>query len=178
MAMIPAMARARTSPQPEVPGLTARRIAADILDGVLRRRIALDEQLSGKGAHPGLATLPDRDRALMRRLVATVLRRLGQLDAHLLGGLPVDADCPPTGGALVHDMLLPRRRAAAYGCGRAPTMPPSPPAGATWREADRKASARIACQAGQRGAAARGRARKEELLAGQGRGAASICRIG
>ena len=41
------MARPRTSPQPEVPGLAARRIAADILDGVLRRRIALDELLSG-----------------------------------------------------------------------------------------------------------------------------------
>ena len=80
------MARTRTSPHPEVPGLAARRIAADILDGVLRRRIALDEQLSGKGAHLGLATLADRDRALMRRLVATVLRRLGTL-RHVLGGL-------------------------------------------------------------------------------------------
>ncbi len=79
------MARPRTSPQPEVPGLAARRIAADILDGVLRRKIALDEQLSGKAAHPGLATLPDRDRALMRRLTATVLRRLGTL-RQLLGG--------------------------------------------------------------------------------------------
>ena len=49
------MARPRISPQPEVPGLAARRIAADILDGVLRRKIALDEQLSGKAAHPGLA---------------------------------------------------------------------------------------------------------------------------
>src|SRR5471032_195112 len=79
------MARPRTSPQPEVPGLAARRIAADILDGVLRRKIALDEQLSGKGAHPGLPALADRDRALMRRLAATVLRRLGTL-RHLLGG--------------------------------------------------------------------------------------------
>ena len=81
----PPMPRARISPQPDVPGLTARRIAADILDGVLRRRLALDEQLSGKNAHPGLATLAERDRALMRRLVATVLRRLGTL-RHLLGG--------------------------------------------------------------------------------------------
>jgi 16S rRNA (cytosine967-C5)-methyltransferase len=89
------MARPRTSPQPEVPGLAARRIAADILDGVLRRRISLDEQLSGKGAHPGLAALADRDRALMRRLTATVLRRLGTL-RHLIGGFldkgfPTDA---------------------------------------------------------------------------------------
>jgi len=79
------LARPRTSPQPEVPGLTARRIAADILDGVLRRKIALDEQLSGKTSHPGLASLSERDRALMRRLVATALRRLGTL-RHLLGG--------------------------------------------------------------------------------------------
>jgi 16S rRNA (cytosine967-C5)-methyltransferase len=95
MAMFTAMARARTSPQPEVPGLAARRIAVEILDGVLRRRIALDEQLSGKSAHPGLAALADRDRALMRRLVATVLRRLGTL-RHRLGtflerGFPADA---------------------------------------------------------------------------------------
>jgi 16S rRNA (cytosine967-C5)-methyltransferase len=79
------MARPRTSPQPEVPGFAARRIAADILDGVLRRRIALDELLSGKNAHPGLPALADRDRALMRRLTATVLRRLGTL-RHLVGG--------------------------------------------------------------------------------------------
>ncbi|MGC1466941.1 MAG: transcription antitermination factor NusB [Pseudolabrys sp.] len=89
------MARPRTSPQPEVPGLAARRIAADIIDGVLRRRTALDEQLSGKSAHPGLATLEDRDRALTRRLVATVLRRLGTL-RHRVGalldrGFPSDA---------------------------------------------------------------------------------------
>jgi len=89
------LARPRTSPQPEVPGLTARRIAADILDGVLRRKIALDEQLSGKTSHPGLASLSERDRALMRRLVATALRRLGTL-RRLLGGyldkgFPADA---------------------------------------------------------------------------------------
>ncbi|MBS0536181.1 MAG: methyltransferase domain-containing protein [Proteobacteria bacterium] len=79
------MARPRVSPQPEVPGLAARRIAADIIDGVLRRRLPLDEQLSGKSAHFGLPTLAERDRALTRRLVATVLRRLGTL-RHLVGG--------------------------------------------------------------------------------------------
>ena len=55
---------------PEPPGLAARRIAADLLDGVLRRRRPLDEQLDGAGAHPGLAALADRDRALTRALVA------------------------------------------------------------------------------------------------------------
>ena len=79
----------------EVPGLAARRIAADILDGVLHKRRTLDEQLDGAAAHPGLKTLSDRDRALMRRLVATILRRLGSL-GHVLSrlldrGIPTDA---------------------------------------------------------------------------------------
>ena len=79
----------------EVPGLAARRIAADILDGVLHKRRTLDDQLEGAGAHPGLKTLADRDRALMRRLVATILRRLGTL-GHVLSrlldrGIPTDA---------------------------------------------------------------------------------------
>jgi len=87
------MVRPRTSPQPEVPGLAARRIAADILDGVLRRRIALDELLSGKNAHPGLPALADRDRALTRRLTATVLRRLGTL-RHLIRGF-LEKGFPP-----------------------------------------------------------------------------------
>ena len=79
----------------EVPGLAARRIAADILDGVLHKQRTLDDQLDGAGAHPGLKTLADRDRALMRRLVATILRRLGTL-GHVLSrlldrGIPTDA---------------------------------------------------------------------------------------
>jgi 16S rRNA (cytosine967-C5)-methyltransferase len=79
----------------DVPGLAARRIAADILDGVLHRHRTLDDQLDGAGAHPALKTLSDRDRALMRRLVATILRRLGTL-GHLLSrlldrGIPTDA---------------------------------------------------------------------------------------
>jgi 16S rRNA (cytosine967-C5)-methyltransferase len=78
-----------------VPGLAARRIAADILDGVLHKHRTLDDQLDGAAAHPALKTLADRDRALMRRLVATILRRLGTL-GHLLSrlldrGIPADA---------------------------------------------------------------------------------------
>ncbi|WP_029583859.1 RsmB/NOP family class I SAM-dependent RNA methyltransferase [Bradyrhizobium sp. URHD0069] len=79
----------------EVPGLSARRIAADILDGVLHKHRTLDDQLDGAAAHPGLKSLADRDRALMRRLVATILRRLGTL-GHVLSrlldrGIPTDA---------------------------------------------------------------------------------------
>jgi len=62
---------------------------------VLHKRRTLDDQLDGAGAHPGLKTLADRDRALMRRLVATILRRLGTL-GHVLSrlldrGIPTDA---------------------------------------------------------------------------------------
>src|SRR5262249_41681189 len=85
-------------PQPsstEAPGFAARRIAADILDGVLRRARPLDERLDGKGPHVGLAHRAERARALVRRIVAGVLRRLGSL-RHVVGtfldrGLPRDA---------------------------------------------------------------------------------------
>jgi 16S rRNA (cytosine967-C5)-methyltransferase len=85
----------RLAPRPEIPGLAPRRIAADILDGVLHRGRSLDEQLDGPQAHVGLATLSERDRALVRRIVATALRRLGTL-RRLIGtflerGLPADA---------------------------------------------------------------------------------------
>lgn len=82
------------------PGLAARRVAADILDGVLRRHRALDEQLDGSKQ---LVTLPERDRALTRALVATVLRRLGTL-RHLIG-LFLDRG-PPAQAPLVETVLL------------------------------------------------------------------------
>ena len=87
--MTPAARRAAPT---EVPGLAARRIAADIIDNVLRRQRPLDLELEG---HPGLPALADRDRGLVRMLTATVLRRLGTL-RHLVGrflerGLPGDA---------------------------------------------------------------------------------------
>src|SRR5881227_597782 len=89
------MTPARRVAPAEVPGLAARRIAADILDNVLRRRRPLDAELDGAEQHPGLVALADRDRALVRKLVATVLRRIGTL-RHLLGkfldsGFPKDA---------------------------------------------------------------------------------------
>ena len=82
----------RELPDIEVPGLAVRRIAANIVDGVLRRRRPLDEMLDTTGE---LAVLEERDRALARAIVATVLRRLGTL-RHLFGllldrGPPVQA---------------------------------------------------------------------------------------
>ncbi len=80
---------------PEVPGLAARRVAIEILETVLRRHRPLDEQLDGPQAHPGLSALADRDRALVRKLLGTALRRLGSLRALLAAaldrGLPAGA---------------------------------------------------------------------------------------
>jgi 16S rRNA (cytosine967-C5)-methyltransferase len=89
------MKRRRSASSPEAAGLPARLAAAGILDGVLRRNRPLDEQLDGTHAHLGLAALSERDRALVRRIVATTLRRLGTL-RHVLGrclerGSPVEA---------------------------------------------------------------------------------------
>jgi 16S rRNA (cytosine967-C5)-methyltransferase len=82
-----------STPSPEAPGLAARRVAAELLEGVLRRHRPLDEQI--EDAQPRLSALPERDRALTRALAASVLRRLGTL-RHLLGlflerGAPADA---------------------------------------------------------------------------------------
>ncbi|MGH6674693.1 MAG: RsmB/NOP family class I SAM-dependent RNA methyltransferase, partial [Xanthobacteraceae bacterium] len=84
----------------DTPGFAARRVAADILEGVLRRHRALDEQLNGSTRLTGLA---ERDRALVRALVATVLRRLGTL-RHLIG-LFLDRG-PPAQAPLVETVLL------------------------------------------------------------------------
>jgi 16S rRNA (cytosine967-C5)-methyltransferase len=82
----PAAAAAATA------GLPARRLAAEILEGVLRRRHPLDAELDRRSSE--LAGLAERDRALVRALTAIVLRRLGTL-RHLLGlclerGMPDD----------------------------------------------------------------------------------------
>src|SRR5215468_5003787 len=74
---------ARANPAIDAPGLAARRIAAEILEVVLRRHQPLDHELEQRAAQGDFAALPLRDRALVRALVATVLRRLGTL-RHIL----------------------------------------------------------------------------------------------
>src|SRR5437764_1414294 len=84
------------SPSPSDPaGFAARRMAADILDGVLRRHRPLDEQLEDKAAAREFTAFSARDRALVRLLATIVLRRLGTL-RYLLrelldSGLPAQA---------------------------------------------------------------------------------------
>jgi 16S rRNA (cytosine967-C5)-methyltransferase len=88
----------RSGERDDSPGLAVRRVAADIVEGVLGRHRALDEMLEGsdaRAATAALAALDDRDRGLTRAIVAVVLRRLGTL-RHLLGsfleeGLPAQA---------------------------------------------------------------------------------------
>ena len=59
-------------------GLAARGAALDMLVAVLNNGISLDDALAG---HQELGRLAPRDRAFARMLVATTLRRLGQIDA-------------------------------------------------------------------------------------------------
>jgi 16S rRNA (cytosine967-C5)-methyltransferase len=84
---VPAMMMTPDDAAPQhPPGFASRRAAADLLEGVLRRNRPLDEQLDGRHASPTLRQLSERDRALARRIVATVLRRLGTL-RRLVGDL-------------------------------------------------------------------------------------------
>ncbi len=55
----------------------ARDIACDILDAILTDGAPMDGAMAG---HEGLTKLDPRDRAQCRRIVATVLRRLGEID--------------------------------------------------------------------------------------------------
>jgi 16S rRNA (cytosine967-C5)-methyltransferase len=60
--------------------LAARRVALSVLDRVLRARQPFDDTLAG---HGDFLRLAPRDRAFVRLLVATTLRRLGEIDAAL-----------------------------------------------------------------------------------------------
>jgi 16S rRNA (cytosine967-C5)-methyltransferase len=88
------------------PGLAVRRVAADIVEGVLNRHRALDEMLEGsdaRAATSALAALSDRDRGLTRAIVAVVLRRLGTLRS-LLGSVLEEG--PPAQAPRVETALL------------------------------------------------------------------------
>lgn len=83
------------------PGFEVRRIAAEVIDGVLRRRRALDELLD---TTRDFARLEERDRGLTRALVSVVLRRLGTL-RHLLG-LYLERGLPPQAPRVETALLL------------------------------------------------------------------------
>jgi 16S rRNA (cytosine967-C5)-methyltransferase len=74
-------------------------VAIDLIGTVLRRKRPLDDAIEDNVDMAGLAP---RDRAFARLLVATVLRRLGQIDALIAHCL--NTPLPPR-AAIVHDML-------------------------------------------------------------------------
>ncbi|QCG97323.1 methyltransferase domain-containing protein [Azospirillum sp. TSA2s] len=78
--------------------LAARGVALDLLRDVLRKSVPFDDAFD---AHPELAALQPRDRGFVRLLVATVLRRLGQIDEMIQASLAK----PGLPKAAIHDML-------------------------------------------------------------------------
>ena len=100
--------------------LASRRVALDVLVACLDKGQPLDDALA---RHQGFAGLDPRDRAFVRLLLATTLRRLGEID-EVLGALierPLDgANAAGRAGAAAG------RRAAAVPR-HAARMPPSTP---------------------------------------------------
>ena len=78
---------------------SARGVAVDLVGAVLRRKRPLDDVIDESAE---IGHLAPRDRAFARLLVATVLRRLGQIDALIAHCL--NTPLPPR-AAMVHDML-------------------------------------------------------------------------
>jgi 16S rRNA (cytosine967-C5)-methyltransferase len=78
---------------------TARDVALELLGAVLRRKRPLDDAIDD---NPAMALLSGRDRAFARLLVATTLRRLGQIDELITFCL--NTPLAPRAAA-VHDIL-------------------------------------------------------------------------
>lgn len=62
-------------------GLGARRMAVQLIEAVLVASKALDDAIDAIGRDPAIAALEPRDRGFARLIAATVLRRLGTLNA-------------------------------------------------------------------------------------------------
>lgn len=90
-----------TPPAPRLPaGYAARDLATRLIDAVLVRGRALDDALE---QHVASADLEPRDRGLARLIAATVLRRLGQLEAVL--ALFIEKPLPEERGNLTPILL-------------------------------------------------------------------------
>src|SRR3990172_8827169 len=84
-------------------GLPARRAAVELLVAILEKKHSLDEVLGRSLASGWLLNLPQRDRALMRAIVATSLRRRGQID-HVLANF-LERGLPENSGTLYAILL-------------------------------------------------------------------------
>lgn len=100
--MVAAMSETAADTTPDAhstTGLPARRSALRVLNAVLAKSRPLDEALESDAM---LKTLPKRDRAFVRMLTATVLRRLGQVDEIINRFLTRE---PAGNGAAVRNIL-------------------------------------------------------------------------
>ena len=79
----------------------SRQVALELFGEILDRRRPLDQAVGG---HDTFARLERRDRAFVRNLLATTLRRLGQIDAVL--GRCLAHELPPRGRAALHALRL------------------------------------------------------------------------
>src|SRR3954454_2752037 len=78
---------------------SARQVALDLIGAVLRRKRPLDDAIED---HPLMGELSVRDRAFARLLVATVLRRLRQIDTQI--GECLNTPLAPR-ASIIHDVL-------------------------------------------------------------------------
>lgn len=89
--------------KPMPPGLPARLVAAQALSAILHKRQPLDQALDFDKGIEGLRDLEERDRALVRMLVAKTLRHLGTL--RVLIAQLLKSELPPE-AQLVEILLL------------------------------------------------------------------------
>ena len=72
---------AAAAPSPDKPGLAARQAAHRILGAILDANSSMDGLTDEVHGHPQYLALEPRDRALVRAILLTALRNLGELDA-------------------------------------------------------------------------------------------------
>jgi 16S rRNA (cytosine967-C5)-methyltransferase len=84
------------TPRSEMVGLATRRIAVRIIDDLLRDRKPVDDAFDAVSGDPVLLALNVRDRAFIRNLVATTVRRLGLLRQAV--GVHLKKRLPPRSG--------------------------------------------------------------------------------
>lgn len=96
-------ARERAGMRDAQVGLPARRAAAEVLAAVLQKKQPLDDILGRSLERGFMFDLPTRDRALVRAIVATSLRRKGQLD-HVLTTF-IERGMPEKAGTLYPILL-------------------------------------------------------------------------
>ena len=99
-------ARTRARERDAQVGLPARRAAVELLSAVLQNKQPLDDILGRSLDKGAMFNLTARDRALTRAIVATSLRRKGQLD--LVLGAFLERGLPERSGTLLSDPAVGR----------------------------------------------------------------------